>query len=379
MKRLQRACISIVFVCGIAILAQAAETAKAPLLPEVFAGWKAGAIRQSTDPALADPVNAALLQEYGFTDFASAVYTREDGRTLALKAARFHDASGAYGAFTYYKMPQMLTEKIGDQAASLNERILFYRGNILLDAVFSRLTAMSAAELRELADSLPQVSGPTNNLPGLPRYLPKDGYVKNTAKYVIGPVGLQKISAPLPPELVDFTLGAEAVMGNYDTPSGEAALLVISYPTPQIAADRLRRLEAAQKAATEPGASNSPSPLAPIFSKRTGPLLVVAAGPISSSAAKNLLASVNYDADVTWNENTDFKNNNVGTLVWNALILAGILMLFALVIGFAFGGFRLLMSRLYPERVFDRPENVEFISLHLEDTPGPNRGPGIRG
>jgi hypothetical protein len=30
----------------------------------------------ATDPAAADPVNATLLKEYGFTDFAAATYTR---------------------------------------------------------------------------------------------------------------------------------------------------------------------------------------------------------------------------------------------------------------------------------------------------------------
>ena len=105
------------------------------------------------------------LKEYGFTDFESGTYTRDDGRKVALKAIRFTDASGAYGAFTYYKMPQMLKESIPDQAASLNERVLFYRGNILVDAVFEKLTAMSAAELRELAEALPLPVGNTRNLP----------------------------------------------------------------------------------------------------------------------------------------------------------------------------------------------------------------------
>ena len=49
------------------------------------------------------------------------------------------DASGAYGAFTYYKQPEMLNEKIGDQASSLNNRVLFYRGNVLVEAVFDKL------------------------------------------------------------------------------------------------------------------------------------------------------------------------------------------------------------------------------------------------
>ena len=56
-------------------------------------------------------------------------------------------------------MPQMLKETIPDQGASLNERVLFYRGNILVDAAFEKLSAMSAAELRELSQALPYLRG----------------------------------------------------------------------------------------------------------------------------------------------------------------------------------------------------------------------------
>ena len=177
------------------------------------------------------------MKEYGFTDSEGATYTRDDGRKLKIKAARFQDASGAYGAFTFYKMPQMLNEKIGDQGSSLNERVLFYRGNILVDAVFQQLSAMSAAELRELAGDLPLATGSTQGLPGLPAYLPSQSYMKNSAKYVLGPTGLEKLDAPLPSQLVDFGAGAEIVLGKYASSGGEATLMLISYPTPQIAGD----------------------------------------------------------------------------------------------------------------------------------------------
>src|SRR5713226_4555551 len=186
--RLSRFILALGLAMFAVVAAFAAGSQAGPILPKQFAGWQiSGSVQPSKDPAAADPVNAALLKEYGFSDFESATYARDDGRKLTLKAARFGDASGAYGAFTYYKMPQMLTEKIGDQGASLNERVLFYRGNVLVDAVFDKLTAMSAAELRELAGLLPLPPGSTRNLPGLPAYLPHPGYVKNTAKYVVGP------------------------------------------------------------------------------------------------------------------------------------------------------------------------------------------------
>jgi hypothetical protein len=106
----------------------------------------------------------------------------------------------------------------------------------------------------------------------------------------------------------------------------------------------------------------------PFFDKRTGPLLAIAAGQITSNDARDLLSKINYDADVTWNQNTFFdKKNNLANLLVNIIILCGILMGLALIAGFAFGGIRIAMGRLFPGRVFDRPENVEFIALHLEE------------
>jgi len=367
----------LVILVSLARVALANEAASpSSILPTQFGGWQiSGTSRTSNDPAVADPVNAAVLKEYGFTSFESATYTRDDGRKLSLKAAHFGDASGAYGAYTYYKTPAMLIEKIGDGAASMNERVLFYRGNILVDAVFQKLSAMSAAELRELAQDLPLPLGNTRNLPGLPAYLPPQSYVKNTAKYVVGPAALRNLDTPVPAELVDFNAGAEVVVGNYNSSGGEATLMLISYPTPQIAADHLRRIDAArpqdsQPANSAPVANANPILQTPIFDKRTGPIVVVAAGPLSQAEAKSLLASVNYDANITWNENTYFtKRDNLANLLVNVIILCFIIIGFALVAGVAFGGIRILARRLFPERVFDRAENREFISLHLSEKP----------
>ena len=160
----------ILLICGLCT-AWAAD--QDPILPKDFGGWQLkGPIQTSRDPLAADAANAPLLKEYGFSDFASATYTRDDGRKLAIRAARFNDVSGAFGAYTFYYQPEMQREQIGDQAASFNQRILFYRGNVLIDAVFDRLTAMSAAELRELAGALPRPKGNAANAPPLLSYMP---------------------------------------------------------------------------------------------------------------------------------------------------------------------------------------------------------------
>lgn len=326
------------------------------------------AATRSTDPAIADETNALVLREYGFQRLEKATYTRDDGRTLAVKAAVFADASGAYGAFTYYKTPVMLDEKIGGQAASLNNRVVFYQGNILVDAVFDRLTTMSAAELRELAGSLPKPPGSAGNLPPLPNYLPKQVDTKN-AKYVLGPVALDRIGSPLPVPLVDFKSGAEVVMANYQAKLGDSTLMLIEYPTPQLAAEKLRQLDATHQPTTQTKGMPSLLDVAPFFDKRTGPILVIAAGPLSASEANKLLGSVSYEADVTWNENTYItKKDNLANLLFNVIVLCGIVVGLAVVAGLTFFGIRILTKRAFPGRVFDRPEDLEIISLRLGDT-----------
>ncbi len=359
--------ILVLLMVGLACAALAAD--QPSILPTDFGGWHIqAAAKASTDPAVADPANAGLLKEYGFTDFASATYIRDDGRKLAIKAARFTDASGAFGAYTFYYQPEMQREEIGDQGASFNQRVLFYRGNILVDAVFDRLTAMSAAELRELAGALPKPTGNSANLPPVLAYMPRQGYVANTEKYIEGPAGLAKLNSSVSADLINFAAGAEVVLGQYKTGNGEATLMVISYPTPQIAADHMRKIDAAHTPTQQQPGVATIVDAGPFFDKRTGPLLAIATGPITSSDARALLSKVNYDADVTWNQNTFFdKKNNLANLLVNIIILCGILMGLAMVAGLAFGGIRIAIGRLFPGRVFDRPENVEFIALHLDE------------
>jgi len=350
--------------------------ASAPILPNEFAGWqiKGGGVR-SDDPATADAANGDVLKEYGFVRLETAAYTRDDGRNLTVKAALFDDASGAYGAFTYYVSEEMHAETIGDAGAYLNSRVLFYQGNVLVDAVFDRMSVMSAAQLRELAGLLPQAEGNKRNPPSLPARLPKRAsgpkFEKNTTKYILGPLALNRVGSPLPAAMVDFAAGAELVMGRYAAAAGDATLMLIEYPTSQIAAERLRRIDAShQITGQQPGVASIVD-VGPFFDARTGPIVVIAAGPLSKSEARELMASISYDADVTWNENTYVsKKDNLANFLFNAIVLCGIVVGLALVAGVAFGGLRVLIKRFFPDSVFDRREGTEFISLHLEDEAG---------
>jgi predicted membrane protein len=368
--------IPIVFLMFVSAAALAADApAPASVLPSEFGGWQAsGAINKSVDATVVDSVNAVVLKEYGFERFEKADYVRTDGdgRKLAIKAAVFKDASGAYGAFTYYQTPAMLDEKIGAQAGSLNNRVLFFQGNVLVDALFDKLSVMSAAELRELAGMLPEVVGSAGKLPPLRMYLPTRGYQKNTMKYVLGPVTLDRLGAPLSSTVVDFKPDTEVVLAKYDATAGDSTLMLIEYPTPQIAAEKLRQIDAAhQVTPQQPGVASIVN-VGPFFDKRSGPMVAIASGPLSQSEARTLLGSISYTADVTWNQNTfASKRDNLANLLFNVIVLCGIVVGLGLVAGVGFGGIRILLKRIFPGRVFDRAEAMEIISLHLGD-----KGPG---
>jgi hypothetical protein len=339
------------------------------LLPQQFGGWQMqDSAQTSTDPGAADPTNAAVLKEYRFSDLATCTYASDDGRTLKIRAARFADASGAFGAYTFYLQPGMAKAQIGDQGATQGKRVLFYRGHVLIDALFSQESAMSAAQLRELAGALPQPGGNAANLPGFIQFMPRRGYVANTQKYVMGPAALAALEPPVSPDLVDFGASSEVSLGHYDTSSGEATLMLIYYPTPQLAAEHLKRIDAAHQLALPQSGVSTIENAGSFSAKRTGPIIAIATGPVSESDAKSLLGMVNYEASVTWNTPTDNAQvHDLYMLILNIVIVCGILAGLAIVAGVAFGGIRILMKRWYPDKVFDRPEQMEFISLRLTE------------
>jgi len=359
MNRLQAisALLLLTLIATLGVAQQPQKAPSTPLLPKVFAGWEIGSQQSGTDPKAIDPTSSNVLREYGFTDFETATYTKDD-RKLTIKAARFQDATGAYGAFTFYRQPNMKTESIAIMAASANERVFFFKDNVLVMADYDRITAMTGGELRELASNLSTKGGAAANLPSLPNYFPKGELVPNSAKFIIGPVALGAVNAPIPASIVDFSKQPEVLFGKYSSSDGSADFVLIGYPTNQIAGERLRAIEAANLKADRPT----------FVTKRAGPLVAIVTGNISEGDAKSLLARVNYEADVTWNENTGLgKRDNIGNLVIAASVLAGVIFLISAGTGALFGFGRVMLQRVFPNRFHDQTDEAAFIKLNLKD------------
>ncbi len=340
------------------------------LLPGVFDGWVAvGAPNPFKDAAQADPAGAAALKEYDFNYGAVVTYQR-DGETLTVRALRFNDTSGAYGAYTYYRQNNWPKEEIGTGATSDHNRVLFWQGDTVVDATFSHISPMSAAEMRNLANQLPVPRGNKAIAPPILANLPQASLDKQTAHYALGPAGYAGSGGVLPATLVGFDRGAETVTANYSLTSGPATLTLIDYPTPQMAAAQ----EAAIRAYIKAGSNAQPAwpkPLADsdqasIEVRRSGPIVALVSGDAIPDESHKLIQMVNFQDSLT---SIPLPGQSevakTGQLLIGIATLVIIGSLAAILLGFFLGGGRALY-RIARGKPASSVYETEFIRLNLE-------------
>lgn len=341
-----------------------------PLLPDAFAGWVTdGPMKNVTDAAQADSANAEALREYNFTHALLAAYKRDDG-TLTVRALNFLDASGAYGAYTFYRQNGWPKEEIGTGAASDHNRVLFWVGNTVVDATFSRITPMSAAELRELAAQIPVPRGNRAITPPILFNLPQTSLEKQTTHYALGAVGYAGSGGVLPPEMVGFDRGAEVVTASYSLPSNEAVLTLIDYPTPQMAAAQEQKIRDYIKAGSHAQPA-FPKPLADsdqasLEVRRSGPLVVLVSGDAIPDESHRLLESVHFQEElVNIPQPTESEVNKTGRLLFGIAELVIVGASAAILLGLFLGGGRALYRKARGKPISTVYE-AEFIRLNLE-------------
>ena len=357
------------------------------LLPDAFDGWvTAEPMKTLSDAAQADAANAAALKEYGFTGGVVANYKRE-GDTLSVRALRFEDASGAYGAYSFYRQNGWPKEEIGTGATSDNNRVLFWKGTTVVDATFSQIGPMSAGEMRQLARHLPVPGGLRSLLPPILAFLPQGSLDGRTTHYAEGPAGYAGSGGVLPPGLVGFDRDAETVTANYSLSSGPATLTIINYPTPQMAIAQEAKISAYLKAGSQ-AQPPWPKPLvdsdqASLEVRRSGPLVAIVSGDAVPDESHRLLEMVHYEANLT-----TIPQSRESEIVKTGKLLMGIAALViigasaAILLGFFLGGGRALyrMARGKPaSSLFDE----EFIRIDLRDdwkrTSEMSKGPNLKG
>jgi hypothetical protein len=83
-----------------------------------------------------------------------------------------------------------------------------------------------------------------------------------------------------------------------------------------------------------------------------------------------LLEQIQSGTEVTWNEPTfQFREPSIEMMIVGAIFGTGTICLFAIIAGLAFGGFRILIKRALPDKVFDRSSHLQVLQLGLASKP----------
>jgi hypothetical protein len=364
-----------------------------PVLPSAFAGWVTDeAPKTISDAAQVDAANAAALKEYGIVSATTATYKR-DGETLALKAMTFPDVTGAYGAYSFYRSPDWPREEIGTGAASNKNRVIFWRGTVVVDATFSTVRPESASELRELADSLPTATGNRAVLPPILDLLPKSGredqvsrYAKTptglkllpskglevlSPRYAVGPASYASAGGVLPAAMVGFDRDAEAVTASYALASGPATLTLISYPTPQMATAAEAQIRAYIQSGGK-GQTPFTKPLqdsdqASLEVRHTGPVVAIVSGDAIPDESHKLIETVHYSSDLNRIPMPGISEvAKTSSLLLNIALFVMVVGGTAVFLGFTLGGGRALY-RLARGKPISSVYEAEFTRLNLRE------------
>lgn len=328
-------------------------------LPDSFRNWNSQSVQTISFPQLSSVAKekADVIREYGFLGAEQREYSRP-GDTLSATLWLMQDGTGGYGLFTFLAKPGMTSSRDGDDsAASSAGEFLFQRGPYVLEVHGKDI---SSADTEALAATIPKSNGRESLLPPLPRYLPRRGLVPQSEKYMIGPLAFGRVVDRIPASAIGFDMGAEAAIAQYQAQQQTVRLLLVSYPTPQMAFKKLQQFESL------PGVSESKDNKT-LFIERKSSLVAFVMDAPSLAATQDLLSRVGYEASITWDEYVPPPGQNAGSLMLAVFSLAGFILLVALFSGLAFGGIRVVAKRFISKPIFDRPAGREIIRLNLDN------------
>lgn len=300
---------------------------------------------QSHTRSKVEPVNPAetlLWTEYGGETAERAVYDGPVGRFSAT-AYRMTDATGALAWYQAIRPANAVPVRgAASVATTPGSQVMAHQNYVFVFEGWRPLDKEMAA----LYPQLPKVrSG--GGLPKLLAYLPEKGRIRNSERYLLGLDSLAKFEPALPGNLVGFEDGVEGMAARYRLPSGqEVSLVLLEYPTPQLARKRFSEFEKQSGWAV----------------KRSGPFIAVAPG-VDAKTAAPVLDPISWEVQFTWNEATKFVTaQDVGQMMMAIFELAGLLLVVCLGGGLVFAAIAILRRR---RRTAGGESDAEATFLHL--------------
>ena len=220
----------------------------------------------------------ALWREYGLVH----TETTKQGK-LAITKYEMKDLTGGVAAWESLRSAGANSCDLAPFCTDEGNRIVIGEDNYVV--VFSGARP-TKAQVSDVLSGLPNKRD--TSLPAIFTFLPRQGLVPNSARYILGPVSLKAFAPELADARPGFEQGAEAQAADYSVGKSGAPvrLVIFYYPTPEMA-----RLEAINFKL-----------LSGMRVKRSGVLLAVVSRHATDQQADTLLARVEYEAKITWND-----------------------------------------------------------------------------
>ena len=278
--------------------------------------------------------DSAIWREFGLQQTTAGKIGNADAAVYQMK-----DLTGAVAAWEWQRSPQAHACTLASFCSQDATRTVIADDNYLL----SVNGKFAKAELDQFLKSLPGKH--STSLPALLSFIPLGNLVPNSARYVLGPNSLNAFAPELAGVKAGFDQGAEAQVASYKSNSGKLRLALFSYPTPEMA--RLHAVDFKLLSGTHV--------------KRSSVLLAVVFGGASDQEADSLLARIQYEAKVTWNEippPSPIKPMYV--LIRNIIYLSVLLSALCLAAGLIYAALR-----VYRRRYGTLEEDEAMTTLHL--------------
>ena len=289
--------------------------------------------------------HAATLKLYGFVGATVQNWSGPDGN-VHITLYEMTDAAASYGLYTLERASDQAgftTIPIGTEGVRAGNRAFLWQSKYLI-----KLEGSAAA-----TDALGRVVSENifgrSRKPPVSNHLPPENLIQGSDKYIVDETGIGR-ELGLNPRTLGFADSLEAATADYRVNGTRAHLVLLMYPTQQLA----KKYE--DQWGSEP--NNDPA-----FRKRVGPLIALVRGSRDASVAKSILDGVNYESQVTWDQPR--PDLSLRQVILTIFTFIGIALLFTVVVGLSFGGVRIFVKAKYPDRIFDRPEDMEIIQLKL--------------
>ena len=349
----------LIFLLVLAVACTGVRAQERHVLPQRFGMWVSGGGPPEEPKILA--ADNLVTHESGRSDQESTWYNNGKS-SIRVLLEDFRDPSGAYESYTARLSPKLNPSTVAPLTAAGNDQLIALVGNRVV--TIWHISSATNADLKRLLDAVAETADRTP-LPPVRSYLPEERLIQGTQRYALGPAGFDAALATLnenkfsaiTPE-IGFSTGAEAMLASYQSESHKSQdLLIIDYPTPQLAEQRLHHIRRVLAANLD---------LAGATVERKTSLLSLVLTPVSASAAAQLRNDIRYNTAVTWNEPSQTLTDPPWLLVVKGIFVGTLVFCgIAIVMGIAFGGVRVLVKKLLPGKVFDRPEDIEVLQLGL--------------